>query len=203
MENWEDWDNLGENNNSNKFPLQNDDGTRKVEKNAPSNTWSLSQQTLAAQQHFRSEAGLRAAHPYFESQPAVRILARRPIGPNKEGGKSDPSLSPPPSASQTQKGKSLEEREREYAEARKRILGETQNSPTSTVASPSATATVLEQPLQFYASKETSVQTKPTFSQEDFPELPTKVQTVARHPKGPTTSPSFTGRGRGKSVTDS
>jgi len=71
---------------------------------------------------FLSDAALRAAHPYFDSQPVVKILPRKKAG--EEGGLPRSGSTGDLTDSDGRGRKTLEQREREYAEARRRILGD-------------------------------------------------------------------------------
>jgi len=116
MANWnqgltDDWDSLDVNAVPELWPsLSEANATSKVQK-APSSG-------------LFSETALRQAHPYFEAQPSVKILPRKnQQGQGPRGFQSNGPSSTP--------AKSLQEREKEYAEARKRILGENEASEGS------------------------------------------------------------------------
>jgi hypothetical protein len=63
MENWEDLDTM----NEEQWPTfaQAEEKRKKEQETKKVTVWS--------------DSGLRAAHPYFESQPKVKILARKQI----------------------------------------------------------------------------------------------------------------------------
>jgi len=92
-----------------------------------------SQQQLKSIDSVVSDSGLRFVHPFFESQPVMKILPRKK--PGDEAGMSRSAstgdLFTDGDGSVASKHKSLEQREREYAEARRRILGDDEASPDS------------------------------------------------------------------------
>eukprot|EP01119_Soliformovum_irregulare_P024838 TRINITY_DN900_c0_g1_i1.p1 TRINITY_DN900_c0_g1~~TRINITY_DN900_c0_g1_i1.p1 ORF type:complete len:158 (+),score=29.36 TRINITY_DN900_c0_g1_i1:119-592(+) len=120
MENWEEW---AEKDNAEEWP------ELAVNKENPSKKATLSTQG----KNFLNDQALRTAHPYFESQPTFKILAKKSNNDQKSSESSSTSTHSSKSNStseSTNQQKSLEERERAYAEARARIMGSGSPAPS-------------------------------------------------------------------------
>lgn len=109
MENWEDLDELDE---SQWIKFKNDEQKTTTQSNTKERTVEKSNDG-----HLFSENTLRTAHPYFEATPSVKILTRN------QNATKQPAVPTPGNTTVVTTTKSLQEREQEYAEARRRILG--------------------------------------------------------------------------------
>jgi len=166
MDNWEDWENVDQ---ANFLPEVKTETPVSVVTPVHKTT----NNTASDPQNFLSENALKAAHPYFEFQPAMKILSRKSRDQETDSSMSTPPpqlKSPPTLGQQT---KSLQERERDYNEARRRILSGT------------------DSPQQ---SGTTNEQERPKILKDNQ-----SGQPVTRQPKPPSDTPGF-GVGRGKPV---
>mmetsp|Transcript_23090 Transcript_23090/g.32210 ORF Transcript_23090/g.32210 Transcript_23090/m.32210 type:complete len:137 (+) Transcript_23090:70-480(+) len=85
---------------------------------------------------------LKSAHPYFESQPAVKILTRK-NAQNESSTVPAPKIDTSTTTTEA-KQKTLEQREQEYLEARRRILGNSESENNNKTQSP----TIANKPKQ-------------------------------------------------------
>eukprot|EP01114_Cavostelium_apophysatum_P016954 TRINITY_DN4926_c0_g1_i1.p1 TRINITY_DN4926_c0_g1~~TRINITY_DN4926_c0_g1_i1.p1 ORF type:complete len:190 (-),score=18.60 TRINITY_DN4926_c0_g1_i1:188-730(-) len=149
---------------------------------------------------FLSENALKAAHPFFESQPTMKILSRRD---NATSSVPPPQIAKPGGLSQAPK--SFEEREREYNEARQRILYG--DSPASSANSSPATARpTTDNRSSSPSASHNSPSTSASYSSSSDPSRRTEYtpvdrsEGVSRQPQGPPSNSSGFGAGRGKRV---
>jgi len=110
MDDWEDWDKIDEKQLP-KFMNVSETSIKQI----PTTNYESS---------FLSDSALRATHPYFEAQPTLKILSRNKINSENLNSQNQTINSiPTHKIVTTNQHKSLQEREKEYAEARRRILG--------------------------------------------------------------------------------
>jgi len=138
--------------------------------------------------YFEYDSRLQEAHPFYSSQPVVRILKKTDTsGSNNSSPTTNPSNEPKMQQStERQLMKSLEEREREYAKARAAIFSQpiTENTSTPTMV-PNYKAERVTQ------LKTTAIPQRTPISSCDFDQAHSKQQSSDRKPKG------FSTAGRG------
>eukprot|EP01102_Stenamoeba_stenopodia_P016778 TRINITY_DN5899_c0_g1_i1.p1 TRINITY_DN5899_c0_g1~~TRINITY_DN5899_c0_g1_i1.p1 ORF type:complete len:248 (+),score=98.86 TRINITY_DN5899_c0_g1_i1:71-745(+) len=84
--------------------------------------------------YFAYDARLQEAHPFYASQPVIRILKKADNSNNNTIGNNEPPKTVEQKTTEELLMKTLEEREREYAKAREMIFSrQTENVPSSAV----------------------------------------------------------------------